>query len=97
MEHLFVSCQFSQTIWQLLSQWCHVSSIYAFHFHDLLQLHQSFSRSNKQRKVYQIVILTVLWSLWRTRNNVVFNNKQPHIAAVIEESNALSFLWVKYR
>ncbi|KAJ0436283.1 putative reverse transcriptase zinc-binding domain-containing protein [Helianthus annuus] len=97
LEHLFVSCQFSQTIWHLISQWCHLPPIFAFHFHDLITIHQNLGGSKKRRKVYHAIILTVLWSLWRTRNNAVFNNKPPQVTAVIEESKSLSYLWIKNR
>ncbi|KAJ0520325.1 putative RNA-directed DNA polymerase [Helianthus annuus] len=97
MEHMFVSCQFSQLVWQVISQWCHVTPIYAFEFRDLLLLYQTMGGSKKQRKAFYAVVLTALWSLWRSRNNAVFNNKSPQVAGVIEETKSLSFLWVKNR
>ncbi|KAJ0545522.1 putative reverse transcriptase zinc-binding domain-containing protein [Helianthus annuus] len=49
-EHLFVSCSFAQSVWQLITQWCKVSSIHDFGFIDLLELHQYSGGPKKEKE-----------------------------------------------
>ncbi|KAJ0455442.1 hypothetical protein HanOQP8_Chr15g0571301 [Helianthus annuus] len=96
-EHTFVSCPFIQSLWQVIGQWCKVQAIYAFSFRDLLGLHDSINGSKKKRKAFHSIILTTIWCVWRTRNDVVFNRALVSLAKAIEETKAMSMLWVKRR
>ncbi|MFS7939902.1 putative reverse transcriptase zinc-binding domain-containing protein [Helianthus anomalus] len=94
-EHLFVSCSFAQSVWQLITQWCKVSSIYAFGFRDLLVLHWYSRIPKKKMKAFHAIILKAIWCIWRMRNDMVFNRKPPSLANVIGSIKVLSLLWVK--
>ncbi|XP_076940283.1 uncharacterized protein LOC143609414 [Bidens hawaiensis] len=94
-EHLVISCQFTQTLWSVISSWGKVSSIFAFSVKDLLEFHR-FSYFPKQKaKAFNAVCLTTNWCIWRERNALVFEGKQININNVVGEIKALSFLWVK--
>ncbi|KAM0067137.1 hypothetical protein Hdeb2414_s0002g00057361 [Helianthus debilis subsp. tardiflorus] len=41
VDHLFVSCEKAQHVWNFVSQWCSISSIYAFRVKDLLGWHKN--------------------------------------------------------
>ncbi|KAJ0561825.1 putative RNA-directed DNA polymerase [Helianthus annuus] len=38
-DHLFVSCDLAQGVWDYVSRWCRIPSVYAFEFKDLVKLH----------------------------------------------------------
>ncbi|MFS8005457.1 hypothetical protein Hanom_Chr13g01237551 [Helianthus anomalus] len=45
----------------------------------------------------QAIVHIVIWCIWKTRNEVMFNNAQPIMVKVPEEVKSLGFLWVKNR
>ncbi|KAJ0477029.1 putative RNA-directed DNA polymerase [Helianthus annuus] len=96
-EHLFVSCQFAQIIWQNVADWCKIPPIYAFGLKDLLVLHESVSGSRMKRKALHAVVLVSIWCLWKARNELVFRQTNPNTIKLLEEIKAMAFLWVKNR
>ncbi|KAJ0880137.1 putative RNA-directed DNA polymerase [Helianthus annuus] len=97
-EHIFVTCQFAQVIWQNIAEWCNIPPIIAFDLYDLLSLHEACSgASTKKKKVLHAVILVAMWSLWKIRNESVFRQSVPNTTRTLDEIKAMAFLWVKNR
>ncbi|KAF5789926.1 putative reverse transcriptase zinc-binding domain-containing protein [Helianthus annuus] len=48
-EHLFVSCQFAQMVWSVISQWCKIPNFFIFGIMDLIQINELVSGSSKKR------------------------------------------------
>ncbi|XP_022020167.1 uncharacterized protein LOC110920252 [Helianthus annuus] len=96
-EHIFVSCQFAQLIWQNVATWCTIPPIIAFEIKDLLTLHEICSGSAKKIKALYAVILVTLWNIWKSRNEAVFQQKIPNTTKILDEIKALAYLWVKNR
>ncbi|XP_021980702.1 uncharacterized protein LOC110876851 [Helianthus annuus] len=96
-DHVFVSCHFAQTIWQNLAAWCMIPPIIAFGINDLLTLHVSSSASRKKRKVIHALVLVTFWSIWKSRNEVVFRQLIPNTTRNLDEIKSMTFLWVKSR
>lgn len=46
-------------------------------------------------QVWRVVFISVVWSLWLYRNDCVFNNTQPDIAALCELIKIRVALWLK--
>ncbi|KAM0025257.1 hypothetical protein Hdeb2414_s0021g00572411 [Helianthus debilis subsp. tardiflorus] len=65
-------------MWQVISTWCEVRSIYAFTLRDIRDLHEFIHGSKKKRKAFHVVVLIALWCLWRLRNDMVFNRKSVY-------------------
>ena len=40
---------------------------------------------------------SMLWSIWKARNNMVFNNQRFLVSAAVIEIKANLYTWVKYR
>ncbi|XP_076901327.1 uncharacterized protein LOC143555704 [Bidens hawaiensis] len=96
-EHLLVSCQFAQSIWSIITNWCKVPAIFAFSTRDLLEFHKYALLSSRKAKTFHAVCLTTIWCLWCTRNRWVFERKSPNLRSTVAEIKALSYLWVKNR
>ncbi|MFS8018578.1 putative reverse transcriptase zinc-binding domain-containing protein [Helianthus anomalus] len=90
-DHLFVACHFAQTIWQNIASWCKIPPIVAFDIRALLDLHGFIQGSRKRKKALHAIVLIVIWCIWKTRNEAMFNNAQPHIVKVLEEVKSLGF------
>ncbi|XP_022003010.1 uncharacterized protein LOC110900427 [Helianthus annuus] len=96
-EHLFVACHFIQTVWQNITSWCKTLPIIAFVIRDIFGLHNFSPGSRKRKKTLQAISHIAIWSIRKTRNEVMFNNAQPNVIKVLEEVKSLGFLWVKNR
>ncbi|XP_022008117.1 uncharacterized protein LOC110907443 [Helianthus annuus] len=94
-EHIFVSCQYAQSIWQNIANWCTIPPIIAFDIKDLLTLHEISSGPSRKKKVLYAVIFVTFWSIWKTRNEIVFEQKVPNMTKTLDEVKAMAYLWVK--
>ncbi|KAM0005010.1 putative reverse transcriptase zinc-binding domain-containing protein [Helianthus debilis subsp. tardiflorus] len=86
-EHIFASCQFAQTVWSIIIQWCKIPTAFIFSLKDLLEYRNFVQGSAKKKKALYAVSLVYLWSvsLWRMRNDMVFNQGQVSVQKVVEE------------
>ncbi|XP_022031509.1 uncharacterized protein LOC110932487 [Helianthus annuus] len=96
-EHLLVSCGFAQAIWQAISLWLKIPPIFAFGLKDILELHNFVGVSLKSKKAVYAVCLSVMWCVWKARNELIFNQTGWSLEKVVGDIKALSFLWVKAR
>ncbi|KAJ0521343.1 hypothetical protein HanRHA438_Chr10g0447851 [Helianthus annuus] len=96
-DHLFVSCEKAQHVWSFVSQWCRISSIYAFRSKDLLDWHKNVRGTEKWRKLVYAIIQVSMWVIWRSRNDLIFRGKQVYLERMTTEIKHLSFLWVGNR
>ncbi|MFS7958512.1 hypothetical protein Hanom_Chr07g00679491 [Helianthus anomalus] len=58
---------------------------------------ESYCLSKEKKKAVYLVIATTCWTLWRIRNNQIFNQKLTHVTRAVGDVKALSFLWMKAR
>uniref|UniRef100_A0A251TXQ6 Putative RNA-directed DNA polymerase, eukaryota, Reverse transcriptase zinc-binding domain protein n=1 Tax=Helianthus annuus TaxID=4232 RepID=A0A251TXQ6_HELAN len=96
-DHLFVGCGFTQVVWDFVARWCNIRPFYALDVKDLVNMHMHVNGPRKWQKAYYTVILTTIWSIWKCRNEVIFNQKEPKMERLIEEIRTLSYLWVRNR
>ncbi|KAL4567530.1 hypothetical protein LXL04_023117 [Taraxacum kok-saghyz] len=55
-------------------------------------------RSNKMLiKLFWSLVYTVLWELWKARNDQAFKNKKVNPMKVAEEIQVKAFNWIKNR
>lgn len=97
VDHLFTGCAALAEVWQAVFDWCRVPQSFVFHVKDLVTLHLSAMSGNRQKKVFHGVILTTVWSIWRARNDLIFNAKQVSTRKIFEEIKVMSFLWITNR
>ncbi|KAJ0628444.1 putative reverse transcriptase zinc-binding domain-containing protein [Helianthus annuus] len=96
-EHILTACSVSSAVWNDISLWCKIPSIYAFSIKDLLGIHSSLPASAKKKEAIYGIVIIVCWSLWRARNKLVFSNIPVRIDRILSEVKALSFLWYSNR
>ncbi|XP_022019208.1 uncharacterized protein LOC110919242 [Helianthus annuus] len=92
VDHLFVSCEVAQFVWNFVSHWCKMSSIFAFRVKDLLDWHKHVQGCRKWRKLAYAVMQVALWVVWRSRNDLVFNDKQINLDQMTNEIKQIGVL-----
>ncbi|XP_076917434.1 uncharacterized protein LOC143577506 [Bidens hawaiensis] len=96
-EHVFTGCPFVSEVWQQVWRWCNIPAQVIFHVSDLLGIHKSAMSGQRQRETLYAVVLTTFWSVWRARNEAVFNHKEPSVQAIVEEVKVMIFLSIRNR
>jgi hypothetical protein len=51
------------------------------------------TRIAKSKKGFRLVWYTVIWLLWKARNNVIFNNVVEDPLEIVEKVKVLSWRW----
>ncbi|XP_021985967.1 uncharacterized protein LOC110882195 [Helianthus annuus] len=92
VDHLFTACVVASTVWQFVSSWCIIPSIFAFSFKDLLEIHSLSGLSDQRKDVIQGIIIIRYWSIWKARNELKFAGKTARIENIVSEIKALGFL-----
>jgi len=55
------------------------------------------ARNNKTRRSFRLTWHAVVWSLWRARNDRIFNNSNSDVAEIVEAIKVLSWRWTLSR
>ncbi|KAM0044311.1 putative reverse transcriptase zinc-binding domain-containing protein [Helianthus debilis subsp. tardiflorus] len=97
VEHLFTSCFFASMLWSWIGNWCKCRPLVVFFFRDLIEVHNHAGLDEKKKKVLKGLIRIRCWSIWRSRNEARFKNKEAKLEFIIGEVKKLGFLWYKTR
>jgi hypothetical protein len=95
-EHLFITCSFFGDLWKLVAGWLGISTV--FHCQFFNHLHQfgglrGFSK--KTMESMHIIWVSVVWTIWKERNNRIFQRKEDNLLALGERVKLQSFWWLK--
>jgi hypothetical protein len=92
-NHLFLHCDLAHRVWYEIFKWLGVVIVMP---PSIMSLFASFSEDAKNKRIkrgFRLVWHTVVWSLWRARNNVIFNNVNKVPLEIVEEIKVLSWRW----
>ncbi|KAL4570644.1 hypothetical protein LXL04_026303 [Taraxacum kok-saghyz] len=93
IEHLFWNCEVVVAIWDVVFKWLQLSSITIFHPGELFTWIEECRVSANWRKVIEAVVCTILWVIWRYRNDVVHDSEKIRKDMLLDSIKELSFLW----
>lgn len=97
MDHILTGCGFTNELWNAIEIWCRLPPMVVFSSKDLVFLHTHVKGSSVRKVLIQSVILVACWVIWKSRNNMIFNNSKANITVMLKEVKTLGFLWVKNR
>ncbi|CAJ2653733.1 unnamed protein product [Trifolium pratense] len=96
VHHLFSSCSFAASLWDLVCEWVGISSL------DFTTLHAHFVQfialagvSRARRSFLQLLWLVCVWVIWTERNHRLFKGSTgtPHL--LLDKIKLFSFRWLK--
>ncbi|XP_021991601.1 uncharacterized protein LOC110888381 [Helianthus annuus] len=96
-DYLFTKCGMAIVLWQHVSAWCKVQSIFIFSVRDWVEVHNLLGLQEPEKSYFHGIMYIGIWSLWRARNKSTFQNRRMQVEEVISEVKTLGFLWLKNR
>ena len=80
IEHLFVSCPFAKILWRMI--------FFAFNITPLTNIANKFSSwlngvGKTTKAKIRVGVTALCWSIWTTRNNIIFNKAGTNFLQVI--------------
>lgn len=96
VDHVLVSCPFVWNVWAEMLNWWDVQGALPGSVEGIILWWDGEYFSRKERRIWQGVPLVVLWSLWKLRNEVVFNASTPIFSEVCEVIKVRVAAWLKH-
>ena len=80
IDHLFLHCEFSSTIWCLKE----IGRVWVIpkSSKELLCLRQGLFLNNKGKVLWKIASTTTFWAIWLERNNQIFEEKEKKLESI---------------
>ena len=96
-HHLFLTCSFADELWTYITVWCKLASGKPSNIRNLLEIHKQPTIDPSKAKHINLVILSYIWIIWKTRNYLIFSHKIPSSRYATKEIKSISFLWYSNR
>ncbi|KAF9604586.1 hypothetical protein IFM89_008030 [Coptis chinensis] len=93
-DHLMLHCSFSKGVWQKILQPVGIDINQAICPHSVVSCLHSWLSPNTtayRKCIWLLVPYATWWSIWKTRNDAIFNNKPASIETTIR--NIKANLW----
>jgi hypothetical protein len=95
-DHLFFKCEHYGRLWLLISHWLGIVTV----LHGDLYVHSNqfcalggFSKNS--RTAFTIVWISVLFVIWKDRNNRIFDNHFDQLTGLLEKVKLQTYWWLK--
>ncbi|XP_021984754.1 uncharacterized protein LOC110880559 [Helianthus annuus] len=97
-DHILVECPASRTVWWLVLLWI------KFPMHkdewkilDVLKTVEEMNGPKGWKKIVGVIIRTTLWFIWKSRNDVEFNNISLASERTADLIKEMTYIWITNR
>ncbi|KAK2406586.1 hypothetical protein QL285_042301 [Trifolium repens] len=92
-SHLFLYCKVVLQVWEKVFAWLDLNFMLPHNILSLLNYVASFPGSKRVRQGLVTIWCAVLWTVWRHRNRIIFDNGVVDAAAILEDIKIASWKW----
>ncbi|KAL8522493.1 hypothetical protein ACS0TY_012601 [Phlomoides rotata] len=97
VRHIFFECEFSYKIWMACLNWLGEYSVLPSNPSTNLLSFSRLFRGNQRRWVAVSIWECVVWLIWKTRNDLVFQHKRNECDKILEELKYRTWSWFQER
>ena len=91
--HLFLHCDVTSKVWRKLMCWLNFNFIMPLNLFIHALCWSREVRSKMLRRGMWLIWHAVVWVVWKTRNDQIFNNKIIGVEEMVDQIKALSWHW----
>ncbi|GJW67896.1 RNA-directed DNA polymerase, eukaryota, reverse transcriptase zinc-binding domain protein [Tanacetum coccineum] len=84
-NHIFTECELSKSTWNRVLEWWGIQNINITNINDVIRLANRVHLPATTVKIFDSVVQTTLWVLWRFRNEANFAIKHPNKDLIIND------------
>ncbi|KAL4568630.1 hypothetical protein LXL04_024245 [Taraxacum kok-saghyz] len=96
-NHLLINCPFATHLRNEIWDWCGLRYMDFNSVKDLLKFAATWGRCPKKRIKFQIICYSMLWNVWKIRNERLFQGAYSSISKGVRNIKSLVFHWLKHR
>jgi hypothetical protein len=96
-EHIIVKCDIAKSVWNDVLNWWNIRNVQIETLNDLLSLSSRTTLSTTLLAMFDAVVNSTVWVLWRFRNDLCFAIKRPNQSLILSDIKQLSFTWISNR
>ncbi|GKC63932.1 RNA-directed DNA polymerase, eukaryota, reverse transcriptase zinc-binding domain protein [Tanacetum coccineum] len=97
VNHIFFSCNMAMVLWGLFASWWELDIPVCANVEDWFGWIDSLHRSNRIKSIIEGAGSTLLWCIWKFRNELIFSSQPPKKSTLWDSILSLSFLWISSR
>jgi hypothetical protein len=95
--HLLLHCNFAQSVWRAVCNWLGLNITIPPNLYILFLCFVDGAVSKRVRKGFLLIWHSTLWFLWKTRNDLIFNNVFKVPSEVVDEIMVTTWRWSVHR
>lgn len=95
-DHVFVDCFFARYVLLEIASWWKIPPP-ANTIESLFSWGELNNFSGEKLMAFKAVVLTYLWQMWKSRNELVHDKKKDSIPRMFSLIQSFSFFWIKSR
>jgi hypothetical protein len=92
-SHLFLFCDFANRVWKAIFRWLGIVIVIPPNLFILFDCFLAAAGSKKVRKGFALIWHATVWSLWDSRNKIIFSNGAVIPEKVVDDIKLLSWRW----
>ncbi|XP_028113519.1 uncharacterized protein LOC114311591 [Camellia sinensis] len=94
-EHVLISCHLVWKVWTGLLQWWGTTWVVPNSVSNLLLWWSGFDCRKSERRIWNAIPLVTLWSIWKHRNECLFQASSPNLQELQELIVTRIAIWLK--
>ncbi|GJU33638.1 reverse transcriptase domain, reverse transcriptase zinc-binding domain protein [Tanacetum coccineum] len=96
-SHCLVMCNFAMSVWEKIYSWWKIGVINAFSIEEFFSSNGNANVPIHSSKIWQAVIWTSGYFIWKERNALVFKGKASSLNKIVQDIQLKSFEWIVRR
>ncbi|XP_071703971.1 uncharacterized protein [Rutidosis leptorrhynchoides] len=97
VDHAIISCKYAQEVWIGILKWWNLPLQSGITIDEMIKGSNSIVSAPRFKKIWQAVVWTTCYLLWKNRNLKVFQNDVWATSKIVNEVQVKSFEWIKNR
>ncbi|KAL7198649.1 hypothetical protein ACSBR2_021034 [Camellia fascicularis] len=95
LNHVLLLCPFAWKVWSNLMKWWGLLWVSPSSVVMLMHWWLGWKSRKKEKQVWRSILIAALWSLWKCRNDYLFNGQQHTCEDLCELIKVRVALWLK--